>query len=214
MLTPVPADDTVNRGARSNFLSVTALWEFFTMAVPRWLQFILDYHGVPYEVHHHPPVFSASRLAHLEHVSGHWVAKTVILADHGHPVTVVLPACARLDLPWAQLVLASPHLRLATEPEIAGWFKGCAPGAVPPLRLRSDQQIVMDRTLAHLGSILFAAGTLEDAVVMRFRDWYRLVQPGIGRFALPLHGSAIPKPPAPGLITEDEEEMSQVLCRF
>ncbi len=184
------------------------------MAVPRWLQYILQHNGVSYEEHQHPPVFSASHLAHAEHISGYRVAKTVLVTTRGQPLAVVLPAPARLDLAWVQILWSDPDLRLATEREIARWFRGCQPGAVPPLRLRADEEIVMDRSLAHLGPILIPAGTLEDALVLRFRDWYRMVRPGIGRFALPRAGYAIPKAPPPVLVTEDEEEMSPLLCRF
>jgi Ala-tRNA(Pro) deacylase len=184
------------------------------MAVPRWLQIILQHNGVPYEVHQHPPVFSASHLAHAEHITGYRVAKTVMVATHGRPVGVVLPAPARLDLAWMQILWGDPDLRLATEQEITHWFRGCPLGTVPPLRLRSDEEIVMDRELAHLGSILIPAGTRQDALVLRFRDWYRMVCPGVGRFALPRNGYAIPKRPPVVLVTEDEEEMSPLLCRF
>ena len=184
------------------------------MSVPRWLRVILTRYGVPYEVHHHPPVFSASHLAHAEHISGYRVAKTVHLAARGKPVTVVLPACTRLDLPWVQAVLGTLDVHFATEAEIAHWFKGCAPGTVPPLRLRADEEILMDRGLAHLGLMLFPAGTPEDALVVRFRDWYRMVRPGVGRFALPVQGFVIPKPPPVGVLIEDEEEMGELLVRF
>ena len=33
------------------------------MAIPRWFKAILSHYGVPFEEHHHPPVFSASYLA-------------------------------------------------------------------------------------------------------------------------------------------------------
>jgi len=154
------------------------------MAVPRWLKVIFQHYGVPYAERHHPPVFSASHLAHAEHVTGYRVAKTVFLtADGEHPVAVVLPACARLNLARVKAVLGCDELRFASEGEIQSWFKGCTPGAVPPLRLRSDESILMDRSLAHLGEIIFPAGTPEDAVALRFRDWYRTVAPGVGRFA-------------------------------
>ena len=67
------------------------------MAVPCWLGRLLRHYGVPYEVHHHRPVHSASHLAHAEHVSGHRVAKCVFVTAFGRPVSVVLPASRRLD---------------------------------------------------------------------------------------------------------------------
>ena len=56
------------------------------MAIPRWLQRILDHHGVTFEERHHPPAHSASELAQAEHVSGYRVIKTVFLAASGRPV--------------------------------------------------------------------------------------------------------------------------------
>jgi Ala-tRNA(Pro) deacylase len=181
------------------------------MSLPQWLAQFLDRHGVAYETLHHPPVFGALRLAEAEHVSGHRVVKTVFLADRGHPVAVVLPAAARLNLERVQAVVGSDQVRLATEDEIAGWFKGCPLGAIPPLRLRSDERILMDRALARLGPIVFAAGTTEDAVAMSFRDWYRLVRPGVGHFAQ-ADGQAAPAAPPSVLVIEDEPDTNQLLC--
>lgn len=182
------------------------------MATPRWLRHILTHYGIAYEEHHHPPVFSALRLAEAEHVSGYRVAKTVFLVGRGRPIAVVLPACASLDLARVHTVLGMPDLRLASETEIASWFKGCALGAVPPLRLRGDELILMDRSLAHLGNIVFAAGTPEDAVVVPFRAWYRAVRPGIGRFALGSNGHSSPPPPV--LVVEDETVTNQLVCQL
>jgi Ala-tRNA(Pro) deacylase len=184
------------------------------MAVARWFEAVLDHYGVPFEAHHHPPVFSASHLAHVEHVSGYRVAKMVFLAAQGRPLAVVLPACDRLDLGRVRAVVGAKDLRLATEAEIAGWFKGCQPGAVPPLRLRSDMGILMDRSLACLGKILFPAGSGEEAVVVRFRDWYRAVRPGVGRFTAGTKDQADGHQPATVLVVEDESETNQLFCRL
>jgi CheY-like chemotaxis protein/prolyl-tRNA editing enzyme YbaK/EbsC (Cys-tRNA(Pro) deacylase) len=183
------------------------------MSIPSWCEHILNYHGVPYKELHHPPVFAASRLAQAEHISGRRVAKTVLLSAGNRPVAVILPACARLDLGRVQAVLGADGLRLATEAEIADWFKGCRPGCVPPLRLRSDEVLLMDRSLAHLNELVFAAGTPEDAVAVRFRDWFRAARPGVGCFALPADEAAPPEPPTV-LVVEDEADTNQLLCRL
>jgi CheY-like chemotaxis protein/prolyl-tRNA editing enzyme YbaK/EbsC (Cys-tRNA(Pro) deacylase) len=185
------------------------------MSVPQWLQRLLAYYGVPYRAHVHPPVFSASHLAHVEHVTGRRVAKIVFLNARGHPVMVVLPAVARVDVERVRSVLGEPELRLATEAEIAGWFKGCQPGCVPPFRLRSDLRILLDRGLAHLGEIILPGGMPEVSLAVRFRDWYRAVRPGVGRFAV--HPSAAPARgvlEAPVLIVEDEAETNHLLCEL
>jgi CheY-like chemotaxis protein/prolyl-tRNA editing enzyme YbaK/EbsC (Cys-tRNA(Pro) deacylase) len=184
------------------------------MSVPRWFQRILKYYRVPYQEHLHPPVYSASHLAHIEHVTGRRVAKVVFLNARNHPIMVVLPAVARLDLPHVQSVLGEPELRLATEAEIAGWFKGCEPGSVPPFRLRGDLRILMDRGLAHLGQIVLPGGAPEIAISVRFRDWYRAVRPGLGRFAVPDGNGRQTAQPAPVLVVEDEAETNQLLCQL
>ena len=182
------------------------------MSAPRWLKGILAYHAIPYEEHHHDPVYSASRLAQTEHVSGHRVAKTVILANHGRPLGVVLPSSERLDLARVQGAVGNPDLRLATEEEIAGWFKGCQPGAMPPLCLRTDECLLMDRSLAHVGWMVFPGGTPEDSVTVRFADWYRAIRPGVGRFAAPVNGHANGKAPPTVLVVEDEPATNHLFC--
>src|SRR5260370_471222 len=184
------------------------------MGMPRWLRQILPLSGAQSEQHHHPPVFSAQELAQAEHTTGWRVAKTVFLADRGRLVGVVLPASARLDLARVQSVLGIPDLRLASEPEISAWFKGCQPGAVPPLQLRGDERILMDRSLAHLGKILFPAGTSEDAIAIRFRDWYRAVRPGVGRFVRPRLASNGTNGRPTVLVVEDEPTTNELLCQL
>ncbi len=184
------------------------------MSVPRWFQRLLAYHNIPYQEHQHPPVFSASHLAHAEHIPGRRVAKVVFLNADNHPVMVVLPAVARLDLPHVQTVLGEPALRLATEAEIVNWFKGCEPGCIPPFRLRSDMRVLMDRELAHLGHIVLPGGAPDIAVSVRFRDWYRAVRPGVGRFTLSAASGRSSAADAPLLIVEDETETNQLLCQL
>jgi prolyl-tRNA editing enzyme YbaK/EbsC (Cys-tRNA(Pro) deacylase) len=64
-------------------------------------------------------------------------------------------------------------------------FIGCESGAIPALRYRTDVPVLMDRTLKVEGNILFSMGTHSDAVLLRFSDWYDLVQPEIASFTEP-----------------------------
>lgn len=184
------------------------------MSIPHGLQRLLAYHGVPYREHIHPPVFSASHLAHAEHVQGRRVAKVVVLNARNHPVMVVLPAVARMDVERVRAVVGEPDLRLATEAEIAGWFKGCQPGCVPPFHLRSDLRIFLDRSLAQLGDIVLPGGAPDVSIRVRFRDWYRAVRPGVGRFSVPDAAGPKTATEAPILVVEDETETNQLLCQL
>jgi CheY-like chemotaxis protein len=183
------------------------------MSVPQWLTRILKHYQIPFETHQHVPVQSASHLAHAEHISGRWVAKPVFLLAGRRLITVVIPAHARVDLDRVREVIGPSDLRLASEAEITARFKGCPAGAVPPLRLRGDQIMLMDRALAHFHHITFAAGTREDAISLRFRDWYRMVYPGIGRFAQNPMGDGHGGPPTV-LVIEDEHDTNCLLCRL
>jgi CheY-like chemotaxis protein/prolyl-tRNA editing enzyme YbaK/EbsC (Cys-tRNA(Pro) deacylase) len=172
---------------------------------------------VPYQEHEHLPVYSANQLAHAEHISGHRVAKPVFLAagnGPGHrPVMVVVPASARVDVARVQEVVGREDLRVAGEDEIQAWFKGCRPGCVPALRLRSDEIVLMDRSLAHVGTILFAAGSPEHAVSMPFRAWYRMVRPGVGRFTARENRTSSAQRPMV-LVVEDEADTNHLLCQL
>jgi CheY-like chemotaxis protein/prolyl-tRNA editing enzyme YbaK/EbsC (Cys-tRNA(Pro) deacylase) len=174
------------------------------------LERIFSHYNAPYQVHEHLPVHSANQLAHAEHTSGHRVAKPVFFAAGSQPVTVVVPASTQVDPDRVGAVLGRKDIRLASEDVIARWFKGCNPGCVPPLRLRSDQVLLMDRSLANLGNILFAAGTSEAAVSMPFRAWYRMARPGVGRFIKARHNGKRPMV----LVVEDEADTNQLLCRI
>src|SRR5260370_12283364 len=129
------------------------------MSLPRWLERIFSHYQAPYQVHQHLPVHSANQLAHAEHTSGQRVAKPVFFAAGKRPVTVIVPASAQVDLERVREVLGMNEVRLASEDDIARWFKGCSPGCVPPIRIRSDQVLVMERPLATLRTSFLSAVT-------------------------------------------------------
>lgn len=180
--------------------------------LPHWFARILAHHNVAFRELEHLPAYSAAQMAHAHGMSAQNVAKPIFLAGSNRPITVVLPGGAMLDLDRVQDVLGIPGLRLAAEEEIAGWFKGCPPGCVPPVRIRSDQVMLMDRSLAHLGNVVFAAGSFELAVSMPFRSWYRMSRPGVGRFVRQDGNGATVKPLV--LVVEDEPDTNHLLCQL
>ncbi len=182
------------------------------MTVPNWLQRILAHLEIPFEECPLPPALSSTAPA-AGASSGPPAARTWLLSVNGRPLTVVLPASARLDVDRVRAVLGSRDIHPAAPEEIAAWFKGAAPDAVPPLRLRADQWVMMDRSLASAGKIVMAAGTLDGAVVVRFRDWYRAVGPGVGRFAASGEPARVDQTPAI-LVVEDEEDTNRLLCQL
>jgi CheY-like chemotaxis protein/prolyl-tRNA editing enzyme YbaK/EbsC (Cys-tRNA(Pro) deacylase) len=141
------------------------------------------------------------------------VAKTIVLVERGRPVLVVLRQGDRLDLRRVRGVLGDEHVRFASDEEIGEWFRGCEPMNVPPLPIHPSAFILMDRRLACLGSVWFRVGADDTGVSVRFRDWYKAVRPGVGRFVVNPGPAKQPKP-AHVLVVEDEADTNDLLCRL
>jgi Ala-tRNA(Pro) deacylase len=157
------------------------------MATALWVRQMLQRRGIPFTEVHHPPAFTAQQVAQREHVSGHRVAKVVVVMADGWPVELILPATRLVDLDRARTVLGAAEVRLASEMEMQQYFSDCEVGAIPPLRHWQGVPVLMDRALKVEGEVLFQAGTHEDAVRVNFRDWYELVQPQVATFSEPEH---------------------------
>jgi Ala-tRNA(Pro) deacylase len=144
---------------------------------------MLDQQGVDYEERHHPAAFTAQTIAQREHVSGHRVAKVVVVMADGRPVELILPATRRVALDVVCGLTGARHVRLATEDEMSQYFADCDRGAIPALRHWEGVEVLMDKSLQTSGDILFQAGNHCDAIRMHFDDWFRMVGPRVERFS-------------------------------
>lgn len=160
------------------------------MATATWIRDDLAHQGVAFEECHHPAVYTAQAVAQHEHVSGHRVAKVVVVMADDRPVELVLPASRRVLLDWVRDLLGARDVRLASEDEIARHFTDCETGALPPLRHWQNVEVMMDGSLRTTGDILFQAGTHCDAIRMRFDDWFEVVRPRVEMFTLPANEPA------------------------
>lgn len=143
----------------------------------------LQAHGVSYAVIHHLPAHTASREAAAAHVRGREWAKAVACVADGRPVLAVVPAHFRVDLASLRELVGASELRLASEPEMAGIYRGCELGAMPPLGPMFGQQVIVDERTASNDEIAFSAGSHRDAIRMRYSDFASLVQPTVARVA-------------------------------
>jgi Ala-tRNA(Pro) deacylase len=150
-----------------------------------WIRKTLRLRGVPFEELHHPEASTAQEVAQYEHVSGHRVAKVVVVMVDGKPVELILPASRRVDLERVRMILGAGNVCLATEEEMEMYFIGAEVGAIPALRQWAGVPVLMDRSLSVEGPILFQAGTHADAIRLNFRDWYELVRPQVASFSVP-----------------------------
>jgi Ala-tRNA(Pro) deacylase len=150
-----------------------------------WIRKMLELRGIAFEELRHPEVYTAQEVAQREHVSGHRVAKVVVVMADGRPVELILPATRHVNLDKVRTVLHAHAIRLASEGEMEKAFTDCEVGAVPALRHWKDVGVLMDRSLNVEGDILFQAGTHADAIRLNFRDWYELVNPQVASFSEP-----------------------------
>jgi Ala-tRNA(Pro) deacylase len=145
-------------------------------------EFLREAH-VPYALVPHPPAFTAQAEAAAARVPGRDWAKVVVCFIDGEPVQAVVPAPSLVNLRQL-LALAGGHgIRIAEEEELRQLFPGCEVGAMPPFGPLYGQTVFVDAALAAEPEIVFNAGTHEDAILMRWNDFVKMVNPIVGKFA-------------------------------
>jgi Ala-tRNA(Pro) deacylase len=142
--------------------------------------------GVAFQTHQHAPAYTAQTLAAEEHVSGHVVAKVVIVKADEKFVMCVLPAPRMLDPKKVARLAGAKNVRLADEKELAGLFPDVEVGAEPPFGHLYNLPTLADGRLAQRGEVVFQGGTHQEAVRMKYADYARLAQPTVGDIAVDL----------------------------
>jgi len=145
---------------------------------------LLDQNRIRYAHTGHRLAYTASEVAHAEHLPPSQMAKCIIFfSDRTGYGMAVLPADCVIDLEELQWVTGAPHIRLATEPEIGRLFRQCDLGAMPPFGNLFDLPVYVDVAVADHPTISFNAGTHRDVIHMSFSDFRRLVEPRMVSFA-------------------------------
>lgn len=148
----------------------------------------LDQKKVAYETIQHRPTFDAQRLAEAVNESGRHVAKTVLLRSAKDYLLAVLPATHTIDLPGTRALLRTDDVALASEPEINEKFPDCETGAIPPFGSQYALTTLVDESLADAGQIVFEGNTHEEAIRMRFDDFFELEKPVVTQLSYPEGG--------------------------
>jgi Ala-tRNA(Pro) deacylase len=156
------------------------------MSTATWIQHELEHAGIHFQELHHDDAFTAQALAECEHISGHRVAKVVVVIADDRPIELILPASRRVNLDMVRRLLPNAeNVRLADEIELRQYFADCEAGGIPPLRHWKDVEVIMDGTLHVDGDIVFPAGTRRDAVCISFDEWFQMVNPRVEFFTEP-----------------------------
>lgn len=151
----------------------------------RLIRDYLDKERVKYTVLTHSPAFTAQEIAAASHITGHRIAKCVILSVDGELAIAVLPASANADLDLLGWIAGADRVELATEEEFRDRFPDCETGAMPPLGNLYGMQVFVSEELAEEELITFNGGTHTELIQMRYADFERLVRPKIIEFARP-----------------------------
>ena len=144
----------------------------------------LQQEKVKFDLLSHRDTYNAQSMAQTLHVSGHHVAKTVLLrADDGRAFLVaVLPASRSIDLQLASQLLGGRRLELATEKEITEHCPDCELGALPPFGSYYGMMTIVDASLDEDEEILFEGNTHHESIRMRFEDFRHIEEPVVGHF--------------------------------
>ena len=131
----------------------------------------LDKSGVKYEVTEHKPAFTAQRMAALEHESGQYVAKPVIVKADGKFVMCVLSASRKIDLRTLKEQMGAKSVELADEADMGKIFNDCDLGAEPPFGNLYDLPTIVDKALQDDDHIIFQGGSHEKAIRISMADY-------------------------------------------
>jgi len=153
--------------------------------IPAQIIEYLERNFVPFVVRSHPRAVDAQRLAAALHVSGHRVAKSVVIRGAGTQWLAVLPAAKRVDVDWLAHELRVLKVELVPEPEFESIFGTCEVGAEPPFGGLYGLPVLVDASLAKCDYVIFRAGSHVESIEMRFLDFARLEHPTLAQFAVP-----------------------------
>ena len=153
------------------------------MAVAKKLREYLDKNKIKYVKKRHKEVYTAQEVAHVQHVPGQYMAKSVIVRVDAKMVIFVMPAHLMINMPRLKKLTGAKVLRLATEKEFKDLFPGCEIGAMPPFGNLYGLPVCVDKSLANDEYIVFNAGTHKDTIKLKYKDFAKLVLPKVAPFA-------------------------------
>ena len=143
---------------------------------------LLREHGAGFEVMTHEPVRTSEEAALVRRTPLEQGAKALVFNADGRVVLLVVQAHRRIETRAFKRAFGVKNLRMVSAGELMD-LTGLEVGAVPPFGSLMGLATYVDERLLVLPRIAFNAGSRSTSVVMETRDYARLVQPAVGRFA-------------------------------
>ena len=136
---------------------------------------------IPFEVHHHPPVYTVEEAEeHWETVKGTHCKNLFVRNKKGNRhYLVILESSKRADLKDLNRQLGEDRLSFAS-PERMMRFLGLEPGAVSPFGLINDSgkevQVVVDKDLRTANWVSFHPNVNTATLTLSFEDFERYLE--------------------------------------
>jgi Ala-tRNA(Pro) deacylase len=140
---------------------------------------LLETNNVPYECIMHDPAYTAQGTAEAAHISGKFIAKSVIIRIDGRLGMVVLPANYKLSLELLQKLTSSLDIEMVDEDEFKQLFSDCEVGAMPPFGNLYGMHVLVAKELTKDKEIIFNAGSHSELIKITYKDYARLVHPKV-----------------------------------
>ena len=143
---------------------------------------LLDREGACYRVLEHPAEGKSDLVASIRGTSPGQGAKAMLCKSKGPSgplILAVLPGDRKVDF---KKVAAAAGLRTVTlaSQEEAMQATGCLIGAIPPFSFSEDIVLIVDPLLVESHEeIAFNAGRLDRSIVLRSKDYLRIVRPAL-----------------------------------
>ena len=133
------------------------------MTIAKKVNDYLQGHDIVPEVVRHERTGSASETAEAAHISGHRIAKGIVLRSDDRTVVVVTPASQHVALSKVRDAVDA-KLDFASEDELTPLFPDCDAGAVPAIGMAYELETLVDRSLFEEPEVFFEGGDHESLV--------------------------------------------------
>ena len=148
------------------------------------LKHLLDQHKIKYISINHSPAYTARETAASTFIPRREFAKTIIVDIDGEKVMAVVSASRHVSIEALRNLAHANEARLASEDEFGKLFPDCEVGAMPPFGSLYNMRVFVDEMVTEVDDLCFNAGSHEQILRMDCRDYLKLEQPAIGRFAI------------------------------
>lgn len=143
------------------------------------LRKFLDQNKIKYAVISHSTAYTAQETARSAHISGNEMVKSIIVKIDNVMSMIVIPASQKIDINHLKEIAGTEQVRLASEFEFQNTFPDCEIGAMSPFGNLYDLDVYVAQEVTELKDILFNAGNHRELIKMKYKDFERLVRPGV-----------------------------------